>query len=746
VASLELDTELGKLTIINVYNPRDTGLRIKEWTRVQEALQQAQGEILLLGDFNTHHPAWGDIGIACEAAAEHLRNKTKKQDLKLTTPADETTWRRGRQATVIDLTFMTTTLQERLLFCGPEERWAMLQDHISIRINLDLQSGTNKQATRKRYALAKLDLEKLRAVVRVSRWAASTSPLESLQAILEEQLLLACPKSNPCPRARPEWSPLAASLLTRVKQARRRYTCHHRPEDRQSYKSTSNQLKHELRRNSRALWRNLVSLITTDQRQPHNKGLWKLSKWSRHTAGKPHSDPHLPALRRQNSQQTTTNDQTCTEILVKKFFPPPPVTPPNLAEPSQDRRALQMNPEVTKKEIKRVLKRLPRGKAPGPDRIPNEILSLLAPDISTDLAQALTKVFAEGSIPSCLKESVTITIRKEGKKDYLLPGSYRPIALKNALAKVIEKVLANRLSQVAETYNLLSWNQIEARKERSTLSAIGLLTTCVQTAWKAHPECTVSMLSLDLAGAFNNVLHNRLLEILYEKGFLRWIIMIVASFLQARRTRLAYTGYESEWIDVQSGILQGSPLSPILFLFFISGLLELFRSPSQGVLGFGFVDDTNLIAYGSNAAANCRRLTDAHTQCKTWAQAHGAKFAPDKYQLIHFTRRRRHAANDLASTVEIEGHKTALQIKAIRVLGVWLDPKLTWKEHIAHAARKGSAASEAAARLATSTWGPSTRHTRLLYTAIARPTLSHGAQEWGIKADGSPLLQATLAP
>lgn len=80
------------------------------------------------------------------------------------------------------------------------------------------------------------------------------------------------------------------------------------------------------------------------------------------------------------------------------------------------------------------------------------------------------------------------------------------------------------------------------------------------------------------------------------------------------------------------------------------------------------------------------------------------------------------------------------------MLGVWLDPKLTWKEHIAHAARKGSAASEAAARLATSTRGPSTRHTRLLYTAIARPTLSYGVQEWGMKADGRPLPQSTLAP
>ena len=57
-----------------------------------------------------------------------------------------------------------------------------------------------------------------------------------------------------------------------------------------------------------------------------------------------------------------------------------------------------------------------------------------------------------------------------------------------------------------------------ARKDRSTLSAIGLLTTCVQTAWKAKSGCSVSMLSLDLAGAFDMVSHSRLLDVLTRKG------------------------------------------------------------------------------------------------------------------------------------------------------------------------------------------------------------------------------------
>jgi hypothetical protein len=139
------------------------------------------------------------------------------------------------------------------------------------------------------------------------------------------------------------------------------------------------------------------------------------------------------------------------------------------------------------------------------------------------------------------------------------------------------------------------------------------------------------MLSLDLAGAFDNVPHERLLAILRKKGFPEWLTKAIASFLQGRRTRIAFTGHESDWIGIKAGIPQGSPLSPILFLFYISGLLEEFQNPQEATLGFGFVDDTNLITWGESARENYRRLSEAHEKCKAWVIRHGAKFAPDKY-------------------------------------------------------------------------------------------------------------------
>ena len=119
------------------------------------------------------------------------------------------------------------------------------------------------------------------------------------------------------------------------------------------------------------------------------------------------------------------------------------------------------------------------------------------------------------------------------------------------------------------------------------------------------------MLSLDISGAYENVPHERLLYILRVKGFPEWIIQFVQGFTGQKETSLVFSGYQSPPIAVATGIPQGSPLSPILFLFFVSNLLDSFEEGATQ--GIGFVDDTNLITYGPTAAENCRTLEKART-------------------------------------------------------------------------------------------------------------------------------------
>ena len=85
-------------------------------------------------------------------------------------------------------------------------------------------------------------------------------------------------------------------------------------------------------------------------------------------------------------------------------------------------------------------------------------------------------------LPQSYQESTTVAIRKPKKDDYSLPGSYRPVALENTLAKLVEKIVARQLTGLAEDKGMIPWNQLSGRKKRSTVTAVELLTSCAHTA------------------------------------------------------------------------------------------------------------------------------------------------------------------------------------------------------------------------------------------------------------------------
>ena len=54
-----------------------------------------------------------------------------------------------------------------------------------------------------------------------------------------------------------------------------------------------------------------------------------------------------------------------------------------------------------------------------------------------------------------LKKLFTLMLKKKGKKNYVLPSTYRPIALKNTLVKLAKKVLIIHIIEKAEAETLL---------------------------------------------------------------------------------------------------------------------------------------------------------------------------------------------------------------------------------------------------------------------------------------------------
>src|SRR6266576_1119159 len=91
----------------------------------------------------------------------------------------------------------------------------------------------------------------------------------------------------------------------------------------------------------------------------------------------------------------------------------------------------------------------------GLDRIPNEALKTCGPLIAPWLADVARVYFAIGYYLRLKRAITTVILYKEGKADYLLLGSYRPIALENTLSKILERIIVKRIVDIAKEYTLL---------------------------------------------------------------------------------------------------------------------------------------------------------------------------------------------------------------------------------------------------------------------------------------------------
>ncbi len=102
---------------------------------------------------------------------------------------------------------------------------------------------------------------------------------------------------------------------------------------------------------------------------------------------------------------------------------------------------------ITQKEILQTGKYLQMNKAPGSDQILNEVLKVIRPQISSHLEQIFNDSFSIGYYPAHFKEAIIIILRKEeGNRDFTSLKNYRPISLLNTLGKIMEAVLAAKIS------------------------------------------------------------------------------------------------------------------------------------------------------------------------------------------------------------------------------------------------------------------------------------------------------------
>jgi hypothetical protein len=466
-----------------------------------------------------------------------------------------------------------------------------------------------------------------------------------------------------------------------------------------------------------------------------SKLLWKLEKWARCKSFAPAEPPKLPPLTGQNGQLNTHEEKAAA--LGERFFPNPPADLQDIEDTSFGRAfdrhdsEFQLGQEVSVEEVAEAIFKTRSWRTPGNDHLPMGFLKACGVPLFRALAVLITKCFELEWFPEAYKEAKTIVLAKPGKTPaaYRTPAGYRPIALLPTIGKTIEAIIAGRVTEAAEQHRLLPDEQMGNRRSRSTELAVRLAVAQVQEAWRQ--KATASLLQLDISGAFDTVNHTRLLHTLRELGFPGWTVRWVKAWLTGRTAVLHFDGKATAPFAISAGVPQGSPLSPILFILYIASLYKMLKEKHPSISLVGFADDTNLLAFGKKPEVNVQQLEQAWKTCVRWAKTRGMVFAAQKCELVHFNKGRRQWPNPLKlAHPEEDAHSVVEPVGSCRFLGVWLDRKLSWKDHRVAVERKLKTQDFALSRIAAKTWGPGLIKAREVYTKCIRSAIAYGASSF----------------
>jgi hypothetical protein len=180
-----------------------------------------------------------------------------------------------------------------------------------------------------------------------------------------------------------------------------------------------------------------------------------------------------------------------------------------------------------------------------------------------------------GHHPREWKRATIAIVPKLGKEDYSLPKSYCPVALLDCLGKLLKKIVTKRLSHDISALCLIPTTQFGAHPFSSTIDVGLCLTHDIETAHALGGVC--ASLLFDIQGFFDNVNHGRLMALIESLGFAPKIYRWAASFLKDRVVQLQFNGFTSEDIELEMGMPQGSPVSPVLLIIYASPLLHLVK-------------------------------------------------------------------------------------------------------------------------------------------------------------------------
>ena len=337
--------------------------------------------------------------------------------------------------------------------------------------------------------------------------------------------------------------------------------------------------------------------------------------------------------------------------------------------PNNIRMILRMIPES---EVDKLIRELDATKSVGIDGIPPKLvkwaISLLVPI----LTRLFNKCLVSGIYPDKLKIARVRPIYKGNNKNKNDPSSYRPISILSQFNRILEKIIRDRLYDFIK--DKLYRKQFGFRPKNSTEHPIlDLKEHILENCNKKLVSC---ILFLDLKKAFDSVSHKILLSKLEYYGVQGVALQLFKSYLSNRKQATGIDDCLSLLDLLEWGVPQGSVLGPLLFLIFINDI------PRASKLGtWLFADDTGLVSAASSLELLQTEMNNQVEKVQAWLLANKLSVHYEdksQYMLINSNY---NTTVDGPFELKMGGHIIS-RTKTYRYLGLIVDEKLSWAEHI----------------------------------------------------------------
>ena len=281
------------------------------------------------------------------------------------------------------------------------------------------------------------------------------------------------------------------------------------------------------------------------------------------------------------------------------------------------------------------LKKLNAKSAGGPDHISPRLLKNIAPPIALPLASIFELFFQNSFLPQIWKQSYVKPIFKNNDSSSVT--NYRPISLTCTCCKVMESVIHDQLMTYLHDHNLLSKAQHGFLTRKST--GTNLLSCLHDWQFSLKNKSSIDIIYIDFKKAFDSLVHSKIIAKLSAYGIGYELLSWIQAFLTGRTQPVIIDNALSSYIDVSSGVVQGSVLGPLIFLLFIEDIVDCLVSddvdPTSCCI---FADDLKLYSsynVNSDNSSLSNSLINIENSSKQWQLL----INPDKCMLMHVGKR-----------------------------------------------------------------------------------------------------------